>query len=168
MTATPPSPASSAASFDIAQATRFLRREILGDRARVLVVEDDPDCMVCFKHVFAMTALRRFRAQFVPSVNEALAIIVMGEVDIAVIDYQLADGTAADLVRLWRSYGYELPFIVISGYDDPAHDREMQELGALGWIAKGSGVTAEELERRIRYGLGNYWATRCAECPVLK
>lgn len=157
-----------ATAFDNTQATRLLKRELLGKSPRVMVVEDDAGCRKCFEHAFRQSPLDRCRAQFVGSINEAMALIVMGETDICLIDYRLPDGTAADLVKLWRSYGYELPFIVISGHSDPDLDREMQALGALGWITKGAAVTAEDLERRIRYGLGNYWATRCADCPALK
>ncbi len=135
-----------------AQALRYL----YGDEAatpaapryRVLVVDDEPDMLVTFKHLFRTPALAHCSVQTADSVNQALALIVADCFDLAVLDYRLgAQETAAELVKAWRGVGYELPFICVSGYPDA--EPIARELGAVDFVAK-SDITPERLAKVIR------------------
>ncbi len=138
-------------------------RRVFGDQSEavppcsVLVVEDDEDMRLCFKHLFRLPGLQNIRMEQADSVNQAMALIAMQCRDIAILDYRLGDGTAAELVRQWRDFGYEIPFLVVSGFYDV--EQEMRELGATGFIHK-SELTAESMAKAIRRTLDSYWTAR--------
>jgi len=132
-------------------------------RVSVLIVEDDPGCRELFRFLFKAPQLAaRFTVEFAESVNQAMTLIVHRVFDLCVLDYTLPDGTAADLVRMWRGYGYEVPFICIRG--DTARDCEMQELGALSFMLKGDSGMLDIWERTMRYALHNYWTRAACQC----
>jgi len=132
-------------------------------RVSVLIVEDDPGCRELFTFLFKAPQLAaRFTVEFAESVNQAMTLIAHRVFDICVLDYTLPDGSAADLVRMWREYGYEVPFICISG--DTARDREMQELGALSFMLKSDAGAPDIWERTMRYALHNYWQRVMCQC----
>lgn len=133
------------------------------EKVRILIVEDDEGCRNAFKAIFNDSRLSRCAVEFAESVNEAMALIATRVFDLLVLDYKLADGTAADLVRQWRQFGYEVPFVCVSG--DETRDEEMQQLGALNFISRECASEPSALERVIRYALHNYWkATASGFC----
>lgn len=136
-------------------------RQIFGEQSvepcRLLIVEDDADVRMCFAHLFRLPTLAHCSISFADSVNQACAMMVANCFDLCILDYRLADGTAADLVKWMAEFGYELPFVMVSGYDDT--EQEMRNLGAVAFIRKAE-LTHEELARTIRIALGDYWRQR--------
>lgn len=138
-------------------------RELSGcNKVSVLVVEDDGGCRECYQAIFRHPLLAGCTLHIAESVNEAMALIVMNCFDLCLLDYQLNRRTGAELVKTWREYGYDLPFVCVSGFDDPEIDAEMQRLGAVGFVNKMQTMNPPALERTIRYALANYWRQRAA------
>lgn len=124
---------------------------------RILLVDDEPEILVTFRHLFRMAQLADCRLDTAESVNQAMAMVATNCYDLCILDYRLGDGTAADLVKLWRDYGYEIPFMCISGYPDV--DREMRALGSVAFVCKGD-MDAATLADGIRLALGDFWKRR--------
>jgi CheY-like chemotaxis protein len=77
---------------------------------RILVVEDDPVVAVDYRfHLEGVGALQIFA----PSNQRALAYLATHEVDAAIIDYHLADGTCVPVLGLLIDR--HIPFIIVSG-----------------------------------------------------
>lgn len=150
-------------SHFLSRAAHECERRVFGDTsekvepASVLVVEDEYDMRLCFTHLFRLPALRSCQVEMAESVGQAMAMIATRCYDLAVLDYRLDGGTAADLVRMWREHSYELPFLCVSGYYDV--EKEMRALGASGFINK-SELTGDALAREIRRALDSYWTAR--------
>lgn len=144
------------------QHTRFIDRAgaqilrcIYGDgaetqapRYRVLVVDDKPEMLTVFKHLFRTPHLSHCDVQTADCVNQAFALIVANCFDLAVLDYRLGGSeTAAELVKQWRSFGYELPFVCVSGYPDA--EPAARALGAVDFLHK-SEITPQRLAQVVR------------------
>lgn len=148
--------------FDQRAAHECVRR-VCGDDSpqvepsSVLVVDDDPDMRMCFKHLFRMSSLSRYQVEMADSANQAMAMIATRCHDLAILDYKLVDGTAAELVSMWRDFGYEMPFLCVSGYPDV--EQEMLAMGASSFIPKAE-LTCDNLARAIRQTLDRYWTLR--------
>lgn len=147
----------------LTRAAHECERRMFGDacetvpQSSVLVVEDNADMRVCFRHLFRMHALISLSVEMADSKEQAMAMIVTRCYDMAVLDFQLGSSTATDLVRTWREYDYELPFVVVSGYPDV--EQEAMAIGASGFIHK-TELTPDNLARSIRKALDNYWTVR--------
>lgn len=138
-------------------------RELAGcKKVSVLVVEDDHGCRQSYEAVFRHPMLANCSVQFADSVNEAMALIATNVFDLCLLDYQLGSHTGSDLVREWRDFGYDMPFVCVSAHSDPEVDAEMQRLGAIGFVEKSESLNPVALERTIRYALSNYWRQRAA------
>jgi CheY-like chemotaxis protein len=84
---------------------------------RILVVEDDPVVAVDYRfHLEGVGALQIFA----PSNQRALAYLDTHEVDAAIIDYHLTDGTCAPVLCLLIAR--HIPFVIVSGDTFGAND----------------------------------------------
>jgi len=77
---------------------------------RVLVVEDDP--VVAIEYLFQLKDLGAAR-EFKPSNREALLYLARNEIDAAIVDYNLRDGSCTPLLGCLSAR--QIPFIVVSG-----------------------------------------------------
>ena len=85
------------------------RRLALAGRL-VLVVEDDP--VVAIDYLFQLKDLGAAR-EFKPSNREALLYLARHEIDAAIVDYNLRDGSCTPLLECLSAR--QIPFIVVSG-----------------------------------------------------
>ena len=90
---------------------------------RILVVEDDP--IIAVDYCFQLDDIGALQA-FAPSNQRALAYLETHEVDGAIIDYHLPDGTCAPVLGLLIAR--HIPFVIVSG--DTFRAREIPQ-GAL-------------------------------------
>lgn len=154
----------------IERAGNEVKRLLFGDesdpvrKCRVLVVEDCPDVQACFALLFRQPSLSHVSASYADSVNQALAMMATDCYDLLILDYQLDDGTAEDMVKLMETYGYELPFIGVSGYNDT--ELKMRGMGAVAFISK-SDLTPDALARAIRAALSGFWSRKSATLQQL-
>lgn len=139
------------------QALRAIFGEDAIEPCRVLVVEDDKAVCLSFSCLFKLPTLAHCSIEFADSVNQASAMLATRCYDLCILDYRLPDGTAADLVKWMGEYGYEIPFVMVSGYEDT--EQEMQNLGAVAFIHKAD-LSHEQLAQTIRLALRNYWRLR--------
>lgn len=117
-------------------------------RYRVLVVDDEPEMLTVFKHLFRTPQLSHCDVKTADCVNQAMALIAANCFDLAILDYRLGRSeTAAELVCQWRSFGYELPFVCVSGYPDA--ELASRALGAVDFLPK-SDITPERLAQVVR------------------
>lgn len=123
----------------------------------VLVVDDDESMRMCFKHLFRMPSLSRHQVEMADSANQAMAMIATRCYDVVLVDFRLDNGTAIDLVKTWREYNYEIPFICISGY--PHAEGEMRAIGASGFILK-TELTPAKIAQELRRALEGFWTAK--------
>ena len=104
-------------SCDLSQTVRL-------DQRRVLVLEDD----FYLAHDTA-AALRSTGAEVIgplSSVDEALALLREGGFDAAVVDVNLGQGAAFEMIRALHASA--LPLVVVTGYDDTAFPADLADV----------------------------------------
>jgi CheY-like chemotaxis protein len=78
---------------------------------RILVVEDD--VVIAVDYYFRLREVGAVPQAFEPTNKAALDYLAMHQVDAAIVDYQLRDGSCEPVLQSLESRG--IPFIVVSG-----------------------------------------------------
>jgi DNA-binding NarL/FixJ family response regulator len=110
----------------------------------VIVIDDHPAVRA------GLVALLRQEPGFIPAataagIAEARELLTTRRFDVALADYQLADGTGAELCLELNA---EPPFLVYTAFFDDAVERAAQAAGASGVVPKAA--PAEELFDALR------------------
>jgi DNA-binding NarL/FixJ family response regulator len=83
-----------------------------------------------------------------PSVAEGLEVARRERPDLVLLDYQLPDGSGAQLAARLREDRPELRMVMLTGFQDEATVREAVEAGCSGFVTKDRAV--EELVEAVR------------------
>ncbi len=119
---------------------------------RILLVEDD-DVDRMRVHRAVRKAGSPFTLIDAENVAKARVALTEGSFDCAVIDYNLPDGTALDLLAFNRERpGAPIPMIVLTGDDDDERAIEALKVGAEDYLVKAS-FEADAFFRSIRYAI---------------
>ena len=121
---------------------------------RILLVEDDEDDFVLFKHWISKIKTSRFEFEMerVKTYESAIEKMSQGDFDICFLDYRLGTHTGLEILKQASSIGFDAPIIFLTGYGDYAIDVQAMQSGASDYLIKGEFDSAL-LERVIRYSL---------------
>lgn len=111
---------------------------------KVLIVEDDPDIIMAVTQ--AMEA-EGYEVAAAVDLSIAETLIKKGAPDIAIIDYQLPDGTGDQLARKLKATG-DTPVIMYSARAQRSIVLKSIESGAVDYVLKGSGLS--QLVERVK------------------
>jgi CheY-like chemotaxis protein len=81
---------------------------------RILVVDDE--AVICVDYMYQLRDIGALPQAFVPTNAGALAYLEVHDVDAAIIDYQLPDGTSEPLMAWLQDH--HTPFIIVSGWTE--------------------------------------------------
>jgi DNA-binding NtrC family response regulator len=115
-------------------------------RGRVLVVDDDPNQRMSLESILALD----HDVTAAAGVAEALRLMQEEVFDVVVTDFEMPDGTGADLLHAVEKAGRAMSMILITGHSEYATVRDLQKSGKalvlfkpvdpkelLGWIRNG-------------------------------
>jgi len=119
---------------------------------RMLMVDDDQDDHVLFRHTLGEIPNFRFRVDFVTSYDRALEWMAHHTCDVVFIDYSLGEKTGLELLHELHETGSDIPAIMFTGRGNPDVDKKAMQEGAADYLEK-TGLTPDLLERTIRYAL---------------
>lgn len=110
----------------------------------VLVIDDEPAirmilCSIVKKAGYSVDAVQ--------NVTEAAARLVRGDVDVALCDIHMPDGSGLDLVKSIRETGVETQFIMVTAFASVETAVQALQSGATDYIIKP--VNSEELLYRL-------------------
>ncbi len=112
-----------------------LDQSIGGTQRRILYAEHSAaDIDLTVSHCAEVAAHLNF--EIAPSLQEALARIQDGGVDLLLTDLRMPDGSALDLLREARHRDLHVPIVVITGQGDEAAAVAAVKLGAYDYIVK--------------------------------
>jgi two-component system KDP operon response regulator KdpE len=117
---------------------------VTAERARVLVVDDEPQIVRALKVILRSAG---FEPQAAETRREALDAVAVRPPDALILDLVLPDGSGVDVceeIRRWSS----LPIIVLSAVGDEREKVRALNAGADDYVTKPFG--AEELIARVR------------------
>ncbi len=107
------------------------------DTPVILVVENEE----ALNNLIQKTLQREgFRTEGALSGTAALVRITLDPDLLLLLDYELKDMTAKDLIKILKKENIELPFIVATGQGDEVTAVKMMKLGARDYVMKGAGL----------------------------
>ncbi len=122
-------------------------------KLRVLVVEDNPGDVFLLREMVDEEPNSRFQVTAeARRLDEAVAVLSAGEIDVVLLDLQLPDSHGADTFTIAHGASPDVPIIVLSESDDEELALETVQLGAHEYLVKGR-VDAHLLHRALRYAV---------------
>ena len=101
---------------------------------RLLIVEDNEEHIALDKEFLPED---EFKIDWAMDVASAISKLENEIYDIAIIDYELPDGTGMDLLRRVKEQGIDVEVILLTSHDDPDLSFEALKLGAIDYMVKG-------------------------------
>lgn len=101
---------------------------------RLLIVEDNEEHIALDKEFLPED---EFKIDWAMDVASAISKLENETYDIAIIDYELPDGTGMDLLRRVKEQGINVEVILLTSHDDPDLSFEALKLGAIDYMVKG-------------------------------
>jgi two-component system sensor histidine kinase/response regulator len=121
-------------------------------RMKVVLIDDDEDDTKLVKDLLATSELSSFEVECISNAAAGLAAIQKQDGAIYLLDYRLGAVTGLDILEQVKPLMLERPIILLTGIGDRETDLAAMEAGAWDFLTK-DGLTAESLERSIRYCL---------------
>lgn len=118
---------------------------------RLLIVEDEPLLAEMYRDSFKEAG---FRVVSVPDIESALKEIEVRSPDLIVLDILLLDENGLSLMEKIKEQKKNIPFFVLSNYDDHETIEKAFKLGAKDYLLK-TDFTSLELIRKIKRYLEN-------------
>lgn len=101
----------------------------------ILMVEDDSDVRNWLSKVVA-NAFVSARITEASTVGQALSQLRNQEFDLAILDFNLPDGTAIDIIKRIKSHSPDTFCVIATIFDDDKHVFESLRAGAQGYLLK--------------------------------
>lgn len=122
----------------------------------VLIIDDDEDDFFITSEYFkSIQNGYTFNIDWCPVYKEGLDAICNRKYDVYFVDFYLGAKTGLDLIKQAVENNCEEPIILLTGRGNHEIDIQAMEAGAVDYLVK-SELSAEKLERCIRYALGRY------------
>ncbi len=152
-----------------------------GQRAKILLVDDDQTTCALIKRVFARNDEQlRCKVEVVPTLNSAIETLRSEEYDNVLLDLGLPDSGGAETVRMVHENCPDVPITVITAERSEETELLARRYGATTYIVKGHqpweqlvGVVRDTIEKRFRESgfVKDYCRYKAAfdliECPIV-
>ncbi|NLR78707.1 hybrid sensor histidine kinase/response regulator [Chitinophaga eiseniae] len=126
------------------------------------MIDDDEDDFFLVTQLLQDISPGQYEIEWAPSYQKGIAALESDEHDVYLVDYRLGPNTGIDVLRRVQEMPNQLPVIMLTGKGDYHIDREAMLAGAYDYLVKGE-ITADLLERSIRYALDEYNHRRTIE-----
>ncbi len=121
-------------------------------RARILLVEDDPDDVWVMRNLLGDRWDGPFDLIHVELLSDALARCAAGGIDVILLDMSLPDSRGLETFLVMQARSGGVPIVVLTGLDDEATAVTCVKAGAEDYLVKGQ-VDDHILVRSIRYAI---------------
>jgi response regulator of citrate/malate metabolism len=118
----------------------------------VLLIDDDEDDYFIMAKLISEIEEYKCSINWCYSYNTALDQLLTGQYHIALIDYRLGAKTGVQLIEDAILNGVDIPFILITGGNNPLVHKKTDIIGIVGYLLK-TKITSTSLECAIRNAL---------------
>ncbi|QJB34211.1 response regulator [Chitinophaga oryzae] len=129
---------------------------------QILMIDDDEDDFFLVTELLRDISPGQYTLEWAPTYQKGVEAIERKAHDIFLVDYRLGPHTGLDILHHFQEMQYSMPVIMLTGKGDYAIDQEAMKAGAYDYLVKGE-ITADLLERSIRYALDEYKHLRSIE-----
>ena len=119
---------------------------------QLLLVEDNPGDALLLREALYAVAPPGFAVTHVATLQEALAQVQKGSMDVVLLDLSLPDSQQLEPLRRVHDAAPRLPVVVLTGLDDEAMGVESLRVGAQDYLVKGQ-TPSRVLGRAIHHAL---------------
>ena len=125
----------------------------MGERTRVLLVEDNPVHVRLIQGLLDERRGRGFDVQSAGSLHEGEQRVRGGyRAEVVLLDLVLPDSQGLDTFYRWLAIAPDLPVVILTSLDDVRLAARAVESGAQDYLVKGQ-LNADALERSVRYAI---------------
>ncbi|NIG52189.1 hybrid sensor histidine kinase/response regulator [Chitinophaga sp. Cy-1792] len=128
----------------------------------ILMIDDDEDDFFLVNELLHDISPGQYKLEWAPTFEKGKQAINTMQHDVYLVDYRLGPFTGLDILHYFQMLKYQAPVIMLTGKGDYAIDQEAMQAGAYDYLVKGD-ITADLLERSIRYALDEYSHLRTIE-----
>ncbi len=125
----------------------------LSNTLKILIVDDDDDDFLITSDLIKRAPGIKATTEWCNKHDKALQHMASREYDLYFVDYRLGAKSGIDLLKAAMEQHCEEPIILLTGKGSYNIDKEATETGATDYLVK-SELTAEKIERCIRYAIG--------------
>jgi PAS domain S-box-containing protein len=125
----------------------------------LLLVEDDPDDVHFLRMMLHKAGGVRFQLEPAKNLEEGLARLAKGGIDVILLDLNLPETSGMDTFRAIQAQAGDAPIIVLSGMDDEKLALEAVHAGAEDYLVKGR-VDSQLITRAAIYAIERTEARR--------
>tara|TARA_R110002049_G_scaffold218363_1_gene389843 strand:+ start:3238 stop:4677 length:1440 start_codon:yes stop_codon:yes gene_type:complete len=125
------------------------------DHINITVIDDDEDDFILTEDYLSDIELININCRWLSNFEQAELELLNGDTDLFLIDYRLGKKSGIDLLNIARKANCSKPIIILTGQGDREIDMLAMKMGADDYLIK-SELTAEKLERSIRYAMERY------------
>lgn len=128
----------------------------------ILMIDDDEDDFFLVTELLHDISPGQYKLEWASTYEKGLAALKNNTHDVFLVDYRLGPNTGIDILHQIQQMPNQLPVIMLTGKGDYKIDQEAMQAGAYDYLVKGE-ITADLLERSIRYALDEYSHRRSIE-----
>ncbi|MBS0028440.1 ATP-binding protein [Chitinophaga sp. 22321] len=128
----------------------------------ILMIDDDEDDFFLVTELLHDISPGQYVLEWASTYQKGIAALENNSHDVFLVDYRLGPNTGIDVLRRIQQMPNQLPVIMLTGKGDYKIDQEAMQAGAYDYLVKGE-ITADLLERSIRYALDEYNHRRSIE-----
>ncbi len=120
---------------------------------RILVIDDDEEDLALLCELLAAGLGPETLVLTATGVEQALTLLARESIDLCLVDWRIGRSSGLAFLEQARTVR-RVPMVLLTGAGDPSVDHAAQDAGAAYYLEK-TGLTAERLERVVRYCLGH-------------
>lgn len=117
------------------------------------MVDDDEEDVVLLRELLATGLGPETHILAATVVEQALALLAHEPIDLCLVDWRIGNSSGLDFLERARTVR-RVPMVLLTGAGDSTIDHAAQDAGAAYYLEK-AGLTAERLDRVVRYCLGH-------------
>lgn len=128
----------------------------------ILMIDDDEDDFFLVTELLRDISPGQYVLEWASTFQKGIDALENNTHDVFLVDYRLGPNTGIDILHRIQQMPNQLPVIMLTGKGDYKIDQEAMQAGAYDYLVKGE-ITADLLERSIRYALDEYNHRRTIE-----
>ncbi len=122
------------------------------NKVRILLIDDDEEDFILIRDIVEKIPGNTHLIEWAQNCEKACEKIRSCVYDICLIDYRLKGATGVEVIKQLAENECGMPFIILTGIEDPDIDFAAMQAGASDYLIKGQ-IDAPQLERAIRYAI---------------
>ncbi len=117
---------------------------------RILLIDDSEAQYYFVEALLLQNAETKFKLDWASTLAESMSLLEAHHYDVCLMDYDLGQVNALDILHMFREHNISAPVIVITGHGSHDIDLAVMKAGAVDFIEKPH-LNAKNLERSLRY-----------------